>query len=77
MPEVNRVLSKMRTFSDLVRSGGWQGYTGQAITDVVNIGIGGSDLGPKMVTEALKPYGRQTCGSILSPTWIAPTWLRR
>ena len=58
MPEVNRVLSKMRTFSDLVRSGGWQGYTGQAITDVVNIGIGGSDLGPKMVTEALKPYGR-------------------
>ncbi len=58
MPNVNRVLSKIRTFSDLVRAGGWQGYTGQAISDVVNIGIGGSDLGPKMVTEALKPYGR-------------------
>jgi glucose-6-phosphate isomerase len=58
MPEVNRVLAKIRRFSDAVRSGQWQGYTGQAITDVVNIGIGGSDLGPKMVTEALKPYGR-------------------
>jgi len=58
MPEVNRVLSQIGAFSDLVRSGDWQGYTGQAITDVVNIGIGGSDLGPKMVTEALKPYGR-------------------
>ncbi|MDX1521116.1 MAG: glucose-6-phosphate isomerase [Anaerolineae bacterium] len=58
MPEVNRVLAKMRRFSEAVRSGEWRGYTGQAITDVVNIGIGGSDLGPKMVTEALKPYGR-------------------
>ena len=57
MPEVNRVLAKMRTFSDAVRSGAWKGYTGRAIADVVNIGIGGSDLGPKMVTEALKPYG--------------------
>ena len=57
MPEVNRVLAKMRRFSDAVRSGEWRGYTGQTITDVVNIGIGGSDLGPKMVTEALKPYG--------------------
>ena len=57
MPEVNRVLAKMGRFSEAVRSGEWRGYTGQAITDVVNIGIGGSDLGPKMVTEALKPYG--------------------
>ena len=58
MPEVNRVLAHMREFSDAVRSGQWTGYTGQAITDVVNIGIGGSDLGPKMVCEALKPYGK-------------------
>lgn len=57
MPEVNRVLDKMRAFSEAVRSGAWKGYTGQPITDVVNIGIGGSDLGPKMVTTALKPYG--------------------
>jgi glucose-6-phosphate isomerase len=57
MPEVNRVLGKMRAFSEAVRSGAWRGYTGQPITDVVNIGIGGSDLGPKMVTEAIKPYG--------------------
>jgi glucose-6-phosphate isomerase len=56
MPEVNRVLDKMRTFSEAVRSGQWTGYTGEAMTDVVNIGIGGSDLGPKMVTTALKPY---------------------
>jgi glucose-6-phosphate isomerase len=58
MPEVNRVLAKMRRFSEAVRSGAWKGHTGKAITDVVNIGIGGSDLGPKMVTTALKPYGR-------------------
>ena len=58
MPEVNRVLDKMRIFSEAVRSGAWQGYTGKVITDVVNIGIGGSDLGPKMVTQALKPYGK-------------------
>jgi glucose-6-phosphate isomerase len=58
MPEVNRVLAKMRRFSEAVRSGAWKGYTGRAITDVVNIGIGGSDLGPKMVTAALKPYGK-------------------
>ncbi len=56
MPEVNRVLAKMRTFSEAIRSGEWRGYTGAAITDVVNIGIGGSDLGPKMVTLALTPY---------------------
>ena len=56
MPEVNRVLAKMRSFSEAVRSGTWKGYTGKAITDVVNIGIGGSDLGPKMVTLALEHY---------------------
>ena len=58
MPEVNRVLAQMRQFSEAVRSGAWTGYTGQAITDVVNIGIGGSDLGPKMVTTALGPYSK-------------------
>ena len=56
MPEVNAVLDQMKKFSDEVISGKWKGYTGKAITDVVNIGIGGSDLGPLMVTEALKPY---------------------
>jgi len=56
MPEVNRVLAKMRRFSEAVRSGAWRGYTGRPITDVVNIGIGGSDLGPKMVVRALTPY---------------------
>ena len=56
MPGVRRVLSHMREFSDAVRSGRWRGCTGKKITDVVNIGIGGSDLGPVMVTEALKPY---------------------
>lgn len=63
MPEVNRVLGKMRSFSEAVRSGAWKGYTGKAITDVVNIGIGGSDLGPKMVCEALKPYSQRSLHS--------------
>ncbi len=58
MPEVRRVLARMRSFSEAVRSGEWKGYTGKPITDIVNIGIGGSDLGPKMVCEALKPYAR-------------------
>jgi glucose-6-phosphate isomerase len=56
VPEINAVLDKMRSFSEAVRSGEWKGYTGKEITDIVNIGIGGSDLGPKMVTAALKPY---------------------
>jgi glucose-6-phosphate isomerase len=56
MPEVNAVLGKMRSFSERVISGDWTGYSGKKITDIVNIGIGGSDLGPVMVTEALKPY---------------------
>ncbi len=58
MPEVNAVLAHMKEFCDAVRSGKHTGYTGKTITDVVNIGIGGSDLGPVMVTEALKPYGK-------------------
>lgn len=58
MPSVNRVLTQMRSFSEAVRSGQWRGYSGRSISDVVNIGIGGSDLGPVMVTEALKPYGK-------------------
>lgn len=57
MPAVNAELAKMKAFCEKVRSGEWKGYTGKAITDVVNIGIGGSDLGPLMVCEALKPYG--------------------
>jgi glucose-6-phosphate isomerase len=56
MAEVNAVLDRMATFSHEVRSGQWKGYTGKEISDVVNIGIGGSDLGPVMVTECLKPY---------------------
>lgn len=57
MPEVNRVLEQIRRFTDQVRSGAWRGHTGQRIRTVVNVGIGGSDLGPKMVCEALAPYG--------------------
>jgi len=58
MPDVNAALQHMKTFSEAVRSGQWTGYTGKPIRDVVNIGIGGSDLGPVMVTEALRPYRR-------------------
>ena len=57
MPEVRHVLAKMRVFCASVRSGEWKGHTGKAITDVVNIGIGGSGLGPRMVSTALAPYG--------------------
>ncbi|WP_421942337.1 glucose-6-phosphate isomerase [Pedobacter sp.] len=56
MPDVNAVLAKMEKFSNSIISGDWKGYTGKTITDIVNIGIGGSDLGPVMVTEALKHY---------------------
>lgn len=58
-PEVDSVLAHMKEFSEKVRSGEWKGYTGKEITDIVNIGIGGSDLGPVMVTEALKPYAKK------------------
>lgn len=63
MPDVNRVLAQMKDFSEKIISGEWKGYTGKAITDIVNIGIGGSDLGPLMVTEALKPYKKQNITS--------------
>ncbi len=56
MPAVERVLDRMEQFSSQVRDGGWRGYTGKRVTDVVNIGIGGSNLGPMMVTEALRHY---------------------
>ncbi|MBF0229324.1 MAG: glucose-6-phosphate isomerase [Desulfamplus sp.] len=56
MADVNRVLNQMENFSEKVRSGEWKGYTGKPIKSIVNIGIGGSDLGPLMVTECLKPY---------------------
>lgn len=59
MPDVQAVLNHMKTFSDAIRNGSWTGYTGKRITDVINIGIGGSDLGPVMVTEALKPYAQE------------------
>jgi glucose-6-phosphate isomerase len=57
MPVVRDVLARMRVFADRVRTGQWKGFTGKPITDVVNIGIGGSDLGPAMVCLALRPYG--------------------
>jgi glucose-6-phosphate isomerase len=59
MPEVNAVLDQMEDFTNRVISGDWQGYTGKKISDIVNIGIGGSDLGPVMVTEALRPYAKK------------------
>jgi len=58
-PETKAVLDHMKEFSDAVRSGEWKGYSGKTIKTIINIGIGGSDLGPVMVTEALKPYGRK------------------
>jgi glucose-6-phosphate isomerase len=80
MPDVNAALAHMRSFSEAVRSGVWTGYTGKPIRDVVNIGIGGSDLGPVMVTEALRPYGRSDLAmhfvSNVDGTHIAET-LRR
>jgi glucose-6-phosphate isomerase len=77
MPQVKQVLAQMRTFSNKVHSGEWKGYTGKKIKYIVNIGIGGSDLGPLMVTEALKPYwqdGIQPCFvSNVDGTHIAET----
>ncbi|MEN9867978.1 MAG: hypothetical protein RL748_3568, partial [Pseudomonadota bacterium] len=60
MPDIHQVLQRMAAFSERVRSGKWLGYSGLPITDVVNIGIGGSDLGPKMATLALRPYASNT-----------------
>jgi glucose-6-phosphate isomerase len=59
MPEVNAELQKMRAFSEKIRQGRWKGFTGKSITDLVHIGIGGSDLGPVMVTECLRPYASE------------------
>ncbi|ACU62923.1 glucose-6-phosphate isomerase [Chitinophaga pinensis] len=59
MPEVHAVLNKMESFTKRIHSGEWKGYTGKPIRYIVNIGIGGSDLGPVMVTEALKPYWKE------------------
>jgi len=59
MPQITDVLKKMKVFADTVSNGKWIGFTGKAVTDIVNIGIGGSDLGPVMVTEALKPYWKK------------------
>ena len=56
MPDVNAVLAKMRELSENVHSGAWKGFSGRPITDIVNIGIGGSDLGPAMASQALLPY---------------------
>ena len=77
MPGVHSVLEHMREFSNAIRSGAWRGCTGKHIRNVVNIGIGGSDLGPRMVTEALKPYGNRDIGmhfvSNVDGTHIAET----
>jgi len=77
MPEVNAVLEQMKSFSGKVISGEWKGYTGKPVTDIVNIGIGGSDLGPLMVTEALlsyrKPHIRVHFVSNIDATHIAET----
>lgn len=58
-PDVKAVLDHMKSFSESVRSGEWKGFNGKTIQSIINIGIGGSDLGPVMVTEALKPYGKR------------------
>jgi glucose-6-phosphate isomerase len=58
MTEVNAVLEKMQSFSQQIISGAWKGYTGKQITDFVNIGIGGSDLGPVVATKCLRPFAR-------------------
>lgn len=63
MPKINAVLKQMKEFCSKIHSGEWKGYTGKKITDIVNIGIGGSDLGPVMVTEALKKYKVQGINS--------------
>jgi glucose-6-phosphate isomerase len=59
MPAVNDTLARIKTFTEDVRSGGWKGFTGKSVDTIVNIGIGGSDLGPVMVCEALKPYSKR------------------
>jgi len=72
MPEVNSVLKQMEDFSGSIISGEWRGYSGKEITDIINIGIGGSDLGPAMVTEALRPIGSPISEPILSRMSMEP-----
>ncbi|MDJ0828725.1 MAG: glucose-6-phosphate isomerase [Desulfobacterales bacterium] len=80
MPAVNAVLKQMKAFTDSIISGNWRGYTGKTITDIVNIGIGGSDLGPVMVTECLRPYAQKNLAvhfvSNVDGTHIAETLKR-
>ena len=80
MPAVEAELARMKAFSEQVRSGAWKGYTGKPITAIVNIGIGGSDLGPVMVTECLRPYTRPKLGmhfvSNIDGTHLAETLKR-
>ena len=66
MPEINKVLAQMKAFSDRLQNGSWKGSSGKPITDIVNIGIGGSDLGPLMVTEALKSYRKNITPHFIS-----------
>jgi glucose-6-phosphate isomerase len=77
VPQVHEVLGKMTLFADNVRSGSWKGYSGKRIRNIVNIGIGGSDLGPVMAYEALRYYSdRSTLTSGLFPILTEPTLLR-
>ncbi len=72
MPDISRVLQQMRGFSDTIRDGTWRGHTNELITDIVNIGIGGSDLGPAMACGALKAFGHPSAAQLISfPTWTA------
>jgi glucose-6-phosphate isomerase len=79
MPEINKVLDQMKQFTEKLLSGSWKGYSGKSITNIVNIGIGGSDLGPYMVTEALRPYWKNITPHFVSNvdgTHIAETLKR-
>jgi glucose-6-phosphate isomerase len=79
MQDVNKVLDQMKNFSTNLHNGTWKGFSGKTITDVVNIGIGGSDLGPYMVTEALRPYWKNITPHFVSNvdgTHIAETLKR-
>ena len=77
VPDVHRVLDKMADFADAVRSGRWRGFTGKRIKNVVNIGIGGSDLGPAMAYEALLPSPIAPWACALCPMWTGRTYGRQ
>jgi glucose-6-phosphate isomerase len=77
VPEVHAVLDRMTDFSNRVRNGEWKGYTGKRIRNVINIGIGGSDLGPVMAYEALKHHSERSMIFALSRMWMERTSLRR